>query len=625
MPSILLEIQETVMKYADIMSKVAQVEVEVVDENLFRVAGTGIFEQHVNEDMAQEGYVYEHLLRTGNVEIIYNPGKERLCQKCPKMDICNEEIEISMPIRLGGEIIGVIGLVGSTPEQKERVLSNEKMYLDLLAQIAEFIAVKAGELTESKKRAVLLDALDCVINHVEKGILILGGDNVVTMANEPAKRQLSVDMPEGQMAVVTPTGDNFSRQNEYKILLNGKEYFVMGHLYDLDQDPRRYSKVLIFESTREMQERFYEITNTVNPLSTFNIIGTSPQTRQMQEEIKKIARSTSTVLITGESGTGKELMAQSLHSASGRRNYPFVSINCAAIAPSLLESELFGYAEGAFTGSKKGGKTGLFEMADYGTLFLDEIGEASPEVQSKLLRAIETKEIMRIGGDRITTVDVRIIAATNRNLKEMVDQKAFRLDLYYRLNSIIIKIPPLRERKEDIRYLAEYFIYNEIHTKRQVDEQVWNFMEHYPWEGNVRELKNVVEYMVNITDGDLHLCDLPDYMTDGTRTDFTAAITDSAVYETDEPDRLRQILSETYSQKENRMILFILSLVADGVKNRREIGNKLAGAGEECTGYRLKKILENLRSLGVISFSRGPEGIHLEKSGQNLIKTHEIS
>ena len=154
---------------------------------------------------------------------------------------------------------------------------------------------------------------------------------------------------------------------------------------------------------------------------------------------------------------------------------------------------------------------------------------------------------------------------------------------------------------------------------------MWNFMEHYPWEGNVRELKNVVEYMVNITDGDLHLCDLPDYMTDGTRTDFTAAITDSALYETDEPDRLRQILSETYSQKENRMILFILSLVADGVKNRREIGNKLAGAGEECTGYRLKKILENLRSLGVISFSRGPEGIHLEKSGQNLIKTHEIS
>lgn len=351
----------------------------------------------------------------------------------------------------------------------------------------------------------------------------------------------------------------------------------------------------------------------------------SPAMISCIKKAERIARIDKTTLIMGESGTGKELMAQSLHSASGRRNYPFVSINCAAIAPSLLESELFGYAEGAFTGSKKGGKTGLFEMADYGTLFLDEIGEASPEVQSKLLRAIETKEIMRIGGDRITTVDVRIIAATNRNLKEMVDQKAFRLDLYYRLNSIIIKIPPLRERKEDIRYLAEYFIYNEIHTKRQVDEQVWNFMEHYPWEGNVRELKNVVEYMVNITDGDLHLCDLPDYMTDGTRTDFTAAITDSALYETDEPDRLRQILSETYSQKENRMILFILSLVADGVKNRREIGNKLAGAGEECTGYRLKKILENLRSLGVISFSRGPEGIHLEKSGQNLIKTHEIS
>lgn len=169
MPSILLEIQETVMKYADIMSEIAQIEVEVVDETLYRVAGTGIFRQHVNEDMAQEGYVYRHILRTGNEVIIYNPGKEDLCQNCPKKDICSEKIEISMPIRLNGEIIGVIGLVGSSEEQRERILSNERMYLELLEQIAEFIAVKAGELTEAKQRAALLDALDCVTNHVERG------------------------------------------------------------------------------------------------------------------------------------------------------------------------------------------------------------------------------------------------------------------------------------------------------------------------------------------------------------------------------------------------------------------------------------------------------------------------
>lgn len=506
MPSILLEIQETVMKYADIMSKIAQVEVEVVDKNLFRVAGTGLFKQHVNEDMAQEGYVYEHLLRTGSVEIIYNPGKERLCQKCPKKDSCSEEIEISMPIRLGGEIIGVIGLVGSSLEQKERVLSNEKMYLELLEQIADFIAVKAGELTESKKRAVLLDALDCVINHVEKGILILGGDNVVTMANEPAKRQLSIDMPEGQMAVVTPTGDNFSRQNEFKVLLNDKEYFVMGHLYDLDQDPRRYSKVLIFESTRAMQERFYEITNTVNPLSTFNIIGTSPQTLQMQEEIKKIARSTSTVLITGESGTGKELVATAIWKASDRRENRFIAINCGAIPEPLLESELFGYVKGAFTGADPNGRMGKFELANRGVIFLDEIGDMPLYLQVKLLRVIQERKIIRIGSNQVIPIDVRIIAATNKDLKEMMANNKFREDLYYRLNVIPLKIAPLRERREDIKDLVYYFAnrYASLFDKNlfKISEETMDRLYEYPWYGNIRELENTVEFMINMMEED---------------------------------------------------------------------------------------------------------------------------
>lgn len=420
-----------------------------------------------------------------------------------------------MPIRLGGEIIGVIGLVGSTPEQKERVLSNEKMYLDLLAQIAEFIAVKAGELTESKKRAVLLDALDCVINHVEKGILILGGDNVVTMANEPAKRQLSVDMPEGQMAVVTPTGDNFSRQNEYKILLNGKEYFVMGHLYDLDQDPRRYSKVLIFESTREMQERFYEITNTVNPLSTFNIIGTSPQTRQMQEEIKKIARSTSTVLITGESGTGKELVATAIWKASDRRDNRFIAINCGAIPEPLLESELFGYVKGAFTGADPNGRMGKFELANKGVIFLDEIGDMPLYLQVKLLRVIQERKITRIGSNQVIPIDVRIIAATNKDLKEMMYNNKFREDLYYRLNVIPLKIAPLRERREDIRELVYYFAkrYASLFGKnlQKISEETMEHLYEYPWYGNIRELENTVEFMINMMeeDGVLNMGTLP--------------------------------------------------------------------------------------------------------------------
>ena len=506
MPSILLEIQETVMKYADIMSKIAQIEVEVVDETLYRVAGTGIFRQHVNEDMAQEGYVYRHILRTGNEVIIYNPGKEDLCQNCPKKDICSEKIEISMPIRLNGEIIGVIGLVGSSEEQRERILSNERMYLELLEQIAEFIAVKAGELTEAKQRAALLDALDCVTNHVERGILILGRDDVITMANEPARRQLSVEAPEGKRAVVTATGDTFSRQHEYKVLLDGKEYFVMGHLYDLDQDPKRYSRVLIFESTRAMQQRFYEITNTVNPLSTFHIIGSSPQTLQMQEEIKKIARSTSTVLITGESGTGKELVATAVWKASDRRENRFIAINCGAIPEPLLESELFGYVKGAFTGADPNGRMGKFELANKGVIFLDEIGDMPLYLQVKLLRVIQERKIIRIGSNQVIPIDVRIIAATNKNLKEMMAENKFREDLYYRLNVIPLKIAPLRERREDIKDLVYYFAnrYSSLFGKNlmKISEEAMKLLHEYPWYGNIRELENTVEFMINMMEED---------------------------------------------------------------------------------------------------------------------------
>ena len=571
MPSILLEIQETVMKYADIMSKIAQVEVEVVDKNLFRVAGTGLFKQHVNEDMAQEGYVYEHLLRTGSVEIIYNPGKEQLCQKCPKKDSCSEEIEISMPIRLGGEIIGVIGLVGSSPEQKERVLSNEKMYLELLEQIADFIAVKAGELTESKKRAVLLDALDCVINHVEKGILILGGDNVVTMANEPAKRQLSIDMPEGQMAVVTPTGDNFSRQNEFKVLINNKEYFVMGHLYDLDQDPRRYSKVLIFESTRAMQERFYEITNTVNPLSTFNIIGTSPQTLQMQEEIKKIARSTSTVLITGESGTGKELVATAIWKASDRRENRFIAINCGAIPEPLLESELFGYVKGAFTGADPNGRMGKFELANKGVIFLDEIGDMPLYLQVKLLRVIQERKIIRIGSNQVIPIDVRIIAATNKDLKEMMANNKFREDLYYRLNVIPLKIAPLRERREDIKDLVYYFAnrYASLFDKNllKISEEAMECLYEYPWYGNIRELENTVEFMINMMeeDGVLNRRTLPANISEPQSEPQTAVQVDTELQETVTP--LKEL---EYSE-----IMKALRLCGNDTEGKKQAAKKL--------------------------------------------------
>lgn len=225
-----------------------------------------------------------------------------------------------------------------------------------------------------------------------------------------------------------------------------------------------------------------------------DIITCNPQTRETVEVAKMTARSSSNVLIEGESGTGKELFAQAIHNASQRSAGPFVAVNCGAIPRELIASELFGYNEGAFTGAKKGGNPGKFELADGGTLFLDEIGDMPLEQQVALLRVIQEKNIIRVGGNQIIPIDVRIICATNKNLLEQMQLGRFRQDLYYRLNVINLRILPLRERKEDIPLLFQYFLQKMSQEASQFANN--NFIENlltYEWPGNVRELQNVVE------------------------------------------------------------------------------------------------------------------------------------
>ncbi|SFI00934.1 Transcriptional regulator containing PAS, AAA-type ATPase, and DNA-binding Fis domains [Tindallia magadiensis] len=244
-----------------------------------------------------------------------------------------------------------------------------------------------------------------------------------------------------------------------------------------------------------------------------SIIGESEAIQKTRTTAQKIARSNSSVLITGETGTGKELFAQAIHNASRRKNYQFVAVNCASIPEPLLESELFGYEEGAFTGAKKGGRIGLFELAHQGTLFLDEIGEVSTHLQSRLLRVIQEKEVMRVGGDRVIPVDARIITATNQDLRRLIQENKFRKDLYYRINVLSLKIPPLRERRTDIMLGFEY-IQKEIHAGFTLTEEAKNYLSQYPWEGNFRELQNCVEYLAYLEKDLIHLQDLKESLPD---------------------------------------------------------------------------------------------------------------
>lgn len=237
-----------------------------------------------------------------------------------------------------------------------------------------------------------------------------------------------------------------------------------------------------------------------------NIIGKSAAFQRIFDLIEKVSRSNATVLIQGESGTGKEMVAKAIHFNSNRKNYPFVSVNCGALPENLLESELFGHEKGAFT-SADTLKLGLMESANKGSFFLDEIGEAPLSIQVKLLRVLQENEIMRLGGTVATPVDFRIIAASNRNLSNLVSDKVFREDLYYRLNVIPIHLPPLRDRKEDIPDLVDFFIskYNSKHKKdfiKSVEPETMRFFENYTWPGNVRELENVIERAVVLETGE---------------------------------------------------------------------------------------------------------------------------
>ncbi|MBC8462246.1 MAG: sigma-54-dependent Fis family transcriptional regulator [Deltaproteobacteria bacterium] len=246
-----------------------------------------------------------------------------------------------------------------------------------------------------------------------------------------------------------------------------------------------------------------------------NIIGKSQPMLKIYEMIGKVAPSKASVMITGPSGTGKELIAKAIHYNSPRKNRPFISINCGALTETLLESELFGHERGAFTGAVAM-KKGRFELADGGTLFLDEVGEMSPSLQVKLLRVLQEMEFERVGGTKTIKVDVRILAASNRRLKEDVDKATFREDLFYRLNVVHIEVPPLKERVEDIPFLVAHFVekFRSSNKKKiELAPEVWKALYTYPWPGNIRELENTIERaMVMSSDESITLKDLPDYV-----------------------------------------------------------------------------------------------------------------
>ena len=359
-----------------------------------------------------------------------------------------------------------------------------------------------------------------MMNALKIGVISVNNDGEIRYANNLACQWINIRRRELLKIPVKRLIPNWD--NIYRLVSSG-EVFVNEEIaiatadkkakYNvtvtpiLDQEQVKLIGLVI--AIREL-ENVYHLVNKYTGMQarfTFkDIIAKSRTMRKLVDYATNISDSPSTVLIEAESGTGKEVFAQSMHNASSRHNKGFVAINCAAISDNLIESELFGYDDGAFTGAKKGGHPGKFELANGGTLFLDEVGDMKPEVQVKLLRAIQESAVTRVGGEKNIPVDVRIIAATNKNLKEEVDKGNFRLDLYYRLSVIPLKIPALRERMEDLPSLIRFFLNKKsVRLQKQVPQISYSILQQfldYHWPGNIRELENAIEQYI-ILDGEI--------------------------------------------------------------------------------------------------------------------------
>ncbi len=380
----------------------------------------------------------------------------------------------------------------------EKFLSyNKKLLVDSYKRLSE----------QCSRSEELHTSLESILNNINEAIIAVE-DTYISECNPAAEKLLGFAKNEVLWKNINSVmGEAFGESYNNVFLFNNKKVFVT---YIALQSATKKGIITFKEISEieEMEEKVRKILYKKDSGYTAkyafkDILAKSENMQKLTALAHSMAQSDSSILITGESGTGKELFAQAIHNASPRKKGPFIAVNFGAIPDNLIESELFGYEEGAFTGAKRSGKKGLFEVAHNGTLFLDEIGNSSTWIQSRLLRVLEEKELMRLGDTKVIPVNVRVIVASNQNLRDLINQKLFREDLYYRLNVFPLKIPPLRERKECIVSLIQNFMIK-YNLNKKFSEESHNCIMNYDWPGNVRELQNCFEHVFNILEVNSH-------------------------------------------------------------------------------------------------------------------------
>ena len=461
--------------------------------------------------------------------------------------------------------------------------------------------------------------LDAILNTVNDGIIATDCRGNIIQVNKAARKILGVNLSEAEMigklaSDIFPKLKFIKDNNEIKenAIYSINEMHLVVNKTPIEIGQEKVGVVTAFQDVTKIQKMEQDLRKELQAkglsarYSINHIVGNSKKLQETLRILKKIAKTDQTVLILGENGTGKELFAHSIHNLSTRRNGPFLPVNFAGLPESLAESELFGYEDGAFTGAKKGGKPGLFELAHNGTIFLDEIGDASPALQALLLRVLQEKQVMRVGGRRVIPINVRVIAATNKNLKKMVEEGKFRQDLFYRLFVLPLRVPSLRERREDIPLLVNHFIKEFCTAKVHISDEVMEKLVSYHWPGNVRELVSVIQYMISVMEGNrITLTDLPEQFKE----------------EEEQSDYLGEDIVEIL-EKEGELLDFyvILSCLEQAKKNRESIGRgKIVQFSQEegapLTDQQVRSRMKILRELGLLHSGTRGQGSRITAEG----------
>ena len=515
--TILSKNQLDVQQVAEAIASVLTVEVTIADERLRRIAGTGRYEGRIGDRLVKDS-AFAAVLREGRGFIIANPREHAVCNTCEGKQSCEERAEVCCPIMLDGKIIGVIALIACDEAQYQILLANPDGLFDFLQRMADLLAGKIAGRERLEQLHAIQQQLTTLFDTVQEGIIAVDRNGKIVNINAAAAKMLQVSQKPvlgKELALLLSglpladslaTGHDVFNREAFRLIRGQRVYYVATVKTWLG-GTEVWGAVVTLREMAEVKKIVSNFSTQEHCFSFEMILGDSPALAKAKQEAAQAAAGNVTVLIQGESGTGKELFARAIHNASARRDKPIIAINCAAIPEALLESELFGYEEGAFTGARRGGKPGKFELADGGTVFLDEIGDMSLSLQAKLLRVLQERKIERVGSTETTAIDVRIIAATHKDIEAMVRQGEFRQDLYYRINVFPLQIPSLRQRRQDLPLLIERFLarYRDKMAKNVegIDADAYACLLEYGWPGNIRELENTIEYLVSIADGEI--------------------------------------------------------------------------------------------------------------------------